>query len=230
MRGRSRARRGRCPRCGTPSRRVHGRYLRRLADAALGGCAVVIELVVRRFKCVSGTCPVVTFVEQVERLTRPHARRTPLLQRILAQIAVALAARPAARLARRLGVPVAKDTLLRLVRALPEQPAGGMRVVGVVRWQPVTLDLAEHLYEHAQARGAALPIDRLLRYRNGLPVSSRRYDHLWKRIGERLPWVATHGISTHWLRHITLTWVGGDGSFTTGADLGVRTVHGFLSA
>ncbi|MCW3844527.1 site-specific integrase [Micromonospora yasonensis] len=78
---------------------------------------------------------------------------------------------------------------------------------GVVRWQPITLDLAEHLYEHAQARGAARPIDRLLRYRNGLPISSRRYDHLWKRIGERLPWVATQGISTHWLRHTTLTWV-----------------------
>ncbi|MEV6690304.1 ISL3 family transposase [Micromonospora sp. NPDC051196] len=131
MRGRSRARRGRCPRCGTPSGRVHGRYARRLADAALGGCAVVVELVVRRFKCVAGTCPVVTFVEQVEHLTRPYARRTPLLQQILGQIAVALAARPAARLARRLGVPVAKDTLLRLVRALPEQPAGAVRVVGV---------------------------------------------------------------------------------------------------
>jgi hypothetical protein len=23
----------------------------------------------------------------------------------------------------------------------------------------------------------------------------------------RAPWIATHGISTHWLRHTTLTWV-----------------------
>jgi len=29
---------GRCPHCGTSSGRVHGRYLRQLADAALGGC------------------------------------------------------------------------------------------------------------------------------------------------------------------------------------------------
>ena len=36
------------------------------------------------------------FVEQVEHLTRPHARRTPQLQRILVQITVALAARLAA--------------------------------------------------------------------------------------------------------------------------------------
>ncbi|GAA1544238.1 hypothetical protein GCM10009730_61730 [Streptomyces albidochromogenes] len=33
-----------CPDCGTPARRVHSRYRRRLADAALGGRPVVIEL------------------------------------------------------------------------------------------------------------------------------------------------------------------------------------------
>lgn len=69
----------------------------------------------------------------------------------------------------------------------------------------VSLGLAEHLREHARIHGAVLPTDQLLRYRNGQPISSRRYDHLWKRIGERLPWVATHGISTRRLRRITLT-------------------------
>jgi integrase len=39
----------------------------------------------------------------------------------------------------------------------------------------------------------------------GLPT--RRYDYLWHRIGEHLPWAAAQGISTHWLRHTTLTWV-----------------------
>ncbi|MBF9135516.1 transposase [Plantactinospora sp. S1510] len=88
----------------------------------------MIDLLVRRFKCVSDTCPAVTFAEQVPGLTHPHGRRTPVLQH---RFAVALAARPAARLARRLGVPVAKDTLLRLVRALPDPPAGDVRIVGV---------------------------------------------------------------------------------------------------
>jgi hypothetical protein len=92
---------------------------------------VVIDLLVRRFKCVSQACPAVTFAEQVPGLTHPHARRTPLLQHQLVQVAVALAARPASQLARRLGLPTAKDTLLRLVRALPEPPVGEVRVVGV---------------------------------------------------------------------------------------------------
>ena len=61
------------------------------------------------------------------------------------------------------------------------------------------------LTEHAQERQA--PADgRLLRYANGRPITRRRYDHLWTRIGRHLPWVATQGISSHWIRHI-LTWV-----------------------
>ncbi|GLZ28062.1 hypothetical protein Lesp02_02520 [Lentzea sp. NBRC 105346] len=78
---------------------------------------------------------------------------------------------------------------------------------GTVRWQPISPTLALSLADHATARGAALPTDPLLRYRNGNPLTSRRYDHLWKRLGHQLPWIATQGISTHWLRHTTLTWV-----------------------
>jgi hypothetical protein len=67
--------------------------------------------------------------------------------------------------------------------------------------------LANCLVDHAAARSAILSTDPLLRYRDGHPLISRRYDHLWKRLGERLPWVAAQSISTHWLRHTTLTWV-----------------------
>ena len=78
---------------------------------------------------------------------------------------------------------------------------------GTLRWQPVTLDLATRLAEHAQARGAHLPADGLLRLRHGTRLTYRRHDQLWHRLGQRLPWVAAQGISTHWLRHTTLTWV-----------------------
>jgi hypothetical protein len=67
-----------------------------------------------------------------------------------------------------------------------------------------------HLCAHAETR-ARHAIDatdeQLLRYFNGRPITRRRYDHLWHRIGTHLPWVATQQISTHWLRHTTLTWV-----------------------
>ncbi len=79
-----------------------------------------------------------------------------------------------------------------------------------VRWQPVSPTLMARLVEHGQERHAP-PDGRLLRYADGRPITHRRYDHLWARIGRRLPWVATQGISTHWIRHTILTWVEGRG-------------------
>ncbi|MEV8099678.1 ISL3 family transposase [Streptomyces sp. TLI_235] len=120
-----------CPHCGSASARVHGRYTRRLSDATVGGTSVVIELLVRRFKCENPACRAVTFAEQIAGLTSPHARYTPQVRRQLTSIALVLAGRAGARLAGALGLPVAKDTLLRLVRAAPEDPVGKIRVLGV---------------------------------------------------------------------------------------------------
>jgi integrase/recombinase XerC len=76
-----------------------------------------------------------------------------------------------------------------------------------VRWQPVSPTLMNHLLDHARQRGDGEPGGQVLRYRNGRPITARRYDHLWQRIAQHLPWVAAQQISTHWLRHTTLTWV-----------------------
>ncbi|WP_327098157.1 site-specific integrase [Nocardia vinacea] len=77
---------------------------------------------------------------------------------------------------------------------------------GIDRWQPISPTLMRHLLRHAEQRGSPTQ-GQLLRYRNTKPITARRYDYLWARIGQHLPWVATQHISTHWLRHTTLTWV-----------------------
>jgi transposase len=66
-----------CPKCGTVSGRVHSRYSRRLADAAIGGRQVEILLAVRRFFCPAPGCRHRTFAEQVDGLTVRYARKTP---------------------------------------------------------------------------------------------------------------------------------------------------------
>ncbi|MGJ3227106.1 tyrosine-type recombinase/integrase [Micromonospora aurantiaca (nom. illeg.)] len=76
-----------------------------------------------------------------------------------------------------------------------------------VRWQPVSPTLARRLAEHADERGASQLHDQVLRYRSGRPITSRRYDYLWQRLGKHLSWVAVQQVSAHWLRHTTLTWV-----------------------
>jgi transposase len=128
---RSRSGEGTCPRCQAVSCRVHSRYTRRLADAAVGGQRVVIRLAVRRFFCDAADCPARTFAEQIEGLTTAYARRTLLLQRMLEAIALALAGRAGARLAGAFGLPAGRSTMLRLVRALPDPAVGGVAVLGV---------------------------------------------------------------------------------------------------
>jgi hypothetical protein len=68
-----------------------------------------------------------------------------------------------------------------------------------VRWQLVSPTLMSHLQAHAADRHAPVT-RRLLRDRDGRAITYRRYDHLWTRIGRRLPWAATQQISTHWFR------------------------------
>jgi integrase/recombinase XerC len=89
----------------------------------------------------------------------------------------------------------------------PEQCLIMLREKGeTFRWQPVSPTLMAGLAKHAEERHS--PSDeQLLRYRNGRQITERRYDGLWVRIGRELPWVRTQEISTHWLRHTTLTWV-----------------------
>jgi integrase/recombinase XerC len=76
-----------------------------------------------------------------------------------------------------------------------------------VRWQPVSPTLMAHLIAHGQSRGGLGSGQRLLRYASGRPISARRYDYLWERLGEHLPWVKTQQVSMHWIRHTILTWV-----------------------
>ncbi len=128
---RARAEQASCPARGRFSVRVHSRYQRRLADAAIGGRPVLIRLTVRRFFCPALDCPVITFAEQVEGLTVRYTRRTPPLAEMLTAVAPALAGRAGARLACLLGLLAGRSSMLRLIMALPDPQDRPVRVLGV---------------------------------------------------------------------------------------------------
>ncbi|MCE7006407.1 ISL3 family transposase [Kibdelosporangium philippinense] len=120
-----------CPGCGTASSRVHSRYNRHLSDTATAGQEVLIRLQVRRLFCDNAECTKKTFAEQVPELASRHARRTPILQRALAAVALALGGRAGARLTRHLAASVSRMTLLRILRGLPDPDRSTPRVLGV---------------------------------------------------------------------------------------------------
>ena len=125
----------RCPACGVPTCRVHSRYRRHLADLPVAGRPVRLTLRARRFHCDAVCCGRRIFTERFDpEVLMPWARRTTRLEVVMHHLAIALGGRPAARLTRRLMLPVGKDTLLRVVRRRGNPPIIPPTVVGIDDW------------------------------------------------------------------------------------------------
>jgi integrase/recombinase XerC len=135
---------------------------------------------------------------QLEELSRVAATTgdDPALDMLLLRLHIETACRRGGALALRPEDLDAEQCLIRL------REKGG-----TMRWQPVSPTLMSHLLAHGESRGGLTSDRRLLRYVNGQPITSRRYDYLWQRLGRHLPWVATQQVSMHWIRHTVLTWV-----------------------
>ncbi|WP_223279947.1 ISL3 family transposase [Streptomyces sp. SDr-06] len=210
-----------CPDCAAASVRVHSRYVRTLADLAVGGRRVSIGLSVRRLFCDSPHCGRRTFAEQVDELTVRYQRRTPLLQHLVETAAVLLAGRGGARLLQILNVPLSRTSVLFHLMRMPLPPASTPRVLGVDDFAlyaevygtllvdvdtrlPLTLwegrdaeQLAAWLREHPGVEIVCR--DGALQYRQGIsagaPDATQVSDrfHLWQGLSKRVADIAaTH--------------------------------------
>lgn len=122
-----------CTACGERASQIHSHYLRRLMDLPSYGQSVRLHVQARRFRCRNGGCSRKIFGEVLGAdIASRASRRTSRLEAIVHHIGIALGGRPAASLARRLMLPVSRDTLLRVVRrrAMPSGTAP-VRIVGI---------------------------------------------------------------------------------------------------
>ncbi|SRR6266487_130103 len=120
-----------CPLCHGRSARIHSRYERAVADLPWMGCAVRLELHVRRFFCPNLKCARQIFTERLPSVVAPYARRTTRLTDVFTLIGFALGGEAGKRLVAGMGLEASPDTLLRLIHAQPEEPVPTPRVLGV---------------------------------------------------------------------------------------------------
>jgi transposase len=123
-----------CPRCGTPSERIHSHYGRTVADLPCHDRRFVLRLLVRRFRCIDASCPQHIFCERLPGLLAAHARPTTRLTGAHCAIGFALGGEAGSRLAKHLNMPTSPDTLLRRVKSLPGESSPPPRYVGVDDW------------------------------------------------------------------------------------------------
>ena len=123
-----------CPRCGSDSATVHGRYRRILRDRPCLGLPVRLLVTARKFVCRRTDCPRRVFCERLPELTAPHAHTTGELADGHRHIGLALGGEAGARLAAELGLPTSPDTILRRVKDTPEEPTPRPRYVGIDDW------------------------------------------------------------------------------------------------
>ncbi len=120
-----------CPVCGTLSRRQHSSYQRRPLDLPWRGAIVRLHVRTRRWFCDDQTCPRKIFAERFDGALARYARRTVVADDLLKTFALQAGGEGGARLARKAGVPVSPDTLLRLLRAIQDRAVPTPRVLGV---------------------------------------------------------------------------------------------------
>jgi transposase len=123
-----------CPDCHQPTRRIHSRYTRLLADLPWNGVAVRLRVLTRKFFCSSLSCPRQVFTERLPATAARYARRTSRLAEALQHVGLALGGEGGARLSQRLGMPTSPDALLRHLRQGNATVEPTPRVLGVDDW------------------------------------------------------------------------------------------------
>ncbi|WP_051470258.1 ISL3 family transposase [Fischerella sp. PCC 9605] len=123
-----------CPSCHQPSSRIHSHYQRQVADLPWQGTRVRMQLLTRKFFCLEVNCPQRIFCERIGSVVAAYARQTIRLNDSLRLIGMMLGGQAGTFLAKRLGMPISGDTLLRRIRQslLPDNPTP--RVLGVDDW------------------------------------------------------------------------------------------------
>jgi transposase len=123
-----------CPLCQVPANRLHSQYERTLADLPWGDWCVKLGLGVRKLFCDNPRCTRQIFTERLPGVVAPWARKTARLCQRLTAIGVMRGGSAGSRLSQKLGMPAARNTLLRLIRAAPLPSCPIPAVLGVDDW------------------------------------------------------------------------------------------------
>jgi hypothetical protein len=120
-----------CPLCSQHSSHVHSYYHRTLKDAPCVGRQLQLELSVRKFYCRNPLCSRKVFTERIPDLAEPWARMTTRLREQITSIGLATCGKGGVRLGDRLGIETSRNTTLRRIMDVPDDPRASVVYLGI---------------------------------------------------------------------------------------------------
>ena len=140
------------PACQQRSTILHDYFYRRPFDLPMIGWHVRLDLRIRRYACRNADCQRQTFGEKLPTLIAPAAQRTNRLAKAQAGIGTALGGAAGSRHATQIAMPASGDTILRLVRRMPQPLLPAPTVIGAddwamkkrLRYGTIVVDLERH--------------------------------------------------------------------------------------
>jgi transposase len=120
-----------CPLCSQHSSHVHSYYHRTLKDAPCVGRQLQLELSVRKFYCRNPLCSRKVFTERIPDLAEPWARMTTRLREQITSIGLATCGKGGVRLGDRLGRETSRNTTLRRIMDVPDDPRASVVYLGI---------------------------------------------------------------------------------------------------
>jgi transposase len=170
-----------CPACGKRSGSVHSRYRRSPADLAISDKRVRLELEVRRFRCGNSACKKKTFAERFPEVVLPYAQCTIRLAKVQTEVAIKVGGEVGSSLLSKLNMPIAGDTLLRLIRKVELPEHGTPKVLGVDDWSfrkgktfgTILVDLEKHQVVDLLEERTSEVLAHWLKSHTGIEIVSR---------------------------------------------------------
>ncbi|NME96474.1 transposase family protein [Clostridium cochlearium] len=104
-----------CPFCGTPSTKVHSRYVKQFQDLPIQGNKVILKLTNRKMFCVNDACSHKTFAENFDFLM-PKAKKTKRLENEILNLSLNLSSINAAKYLSEKVAKVSKSTICNLLK------------------------------------------------------------------------------------------------------------------